>query len=875
MPNMVLIDGNSLVYKAYYALPLLTNSEGLYTNGIYGFTMMLFKIFEEYKPDYIAVAFDKKAPTFRHKEYDQYKANRKGMPEELIQQLPLLKDVIKGFNIPILEIEGYEADDIIGTLAKKAERMGMHVFIVTGDRDSLQLVSDNITSVISKKGTTEVDVYTPDEVKKKIGVWPAQITDYKGLAGDKSDNIPGVPGIGSKTAISLLSQYNTLENLLENLDTVDKKKTRELLAEYREQAVLSKKLATIEVNIPIELDMNELKMKQWNYKALRDLFSRLEFKSLMGKLPAVELVEFSKDDFHLETASSQEALKSISREMVAVDYIIDREQLIYLALYDGKRGYFLHTSDGNEDISKTLKPLFEDDSIKKLTYNIKGLMTYLGKRGICLKGIEFDAAIAAYLINSIDSEYPISSLTRDYLGYSIKEEYELLGQGKGRLTYRDVAIKDIQDYAAGRIKAIFELYNPMIAKLKDDGSFDLYKKIEIPLIEVLSSMEQVGFKIDKNELNELAKEFDFDINRLTNEIYELAGEEFNINSPKQLSYILFEKLKLPVIKKTKTGYSTDAEVLDELSSQHDIVEKILRYRTLVKLRNTYISGFMKLLGDDDRLHTTFMQTVTSTGRISSTEPNLQNIPVRDEIGRRIRKIFIPRDEEHLIMSADYSQIELRVLAHLSGDANLINAFINNEDIHARTASEVFGVPIEEVTPQMRRSAKAVNFGIVYGISDFGLAKDLKISRSEAQQYINNYFRRYPGVKAYLDECIEQARKKGYVTTIYNRRRYIPEINSKNYSIRTLGERIAMNTPIQGSAADIIKAAMDVVYDRLKKAHLDSRLILQVHDELILDVAVSELEQVKDIVKDSMENVVALKVPLLVDISVGRNWFEAK
>lgn len=875
MPTLVLIDGNSLLYKAYYALPLLTNSEGLYTNGVYGFTVMLFKIFEDYKPDYIAVAFDKKAPTFRHKEYEQYKANRKGMPEELVQQLPLLKDVIRGFNIPILEIEGYEADDIIGTVAKKAEEMNIRVFIVTGDRDSLQLVSDNITSVISKKGTTDVDVYTPAEVKRIFGVWPAQITDYKGLAGDKSDNIPGVPGIGNKTAASLLSEYNTLENLLANLETVNKKKIKELLTEYREQAVLSKKLATIETNIPIELEIDELKIKPWDGKVLREIFSRLEFRSLMGKLPEIETHEEIEDGFCLEIASALEAFRNISKDAIAIDYAIGKGQLLYLALYDGKIGYFFQTEGNDEAFLEVLKPLFEDGKIKKLTYNIKAFMTYLGKKGICLKGVEFDAAIAAYLINSIDSEYPLSTLTRDYLGYSIKEDYELLGQGKNRLDYRDVQIEKIRTHAGNRVKAIYELYEPMIARLKEDGSFELYERIEIPLIEVLSSMEQIGFKIDKNELNELAKEFDFDIDRLKNEIYELAGEEFNINSPKQLSYILFEKLKLPVIKKTKTGYSTDAEVLDELSSQHNIVDKILRYRTLVKLRNTYISGFIKLLDDDDRLHTTFMQTVTSTGRISSTEPNLQNIPVRDEAGRRIRKIFIPRDDAHLIMSADYSQIELRVLAHLSGDINLIDAFLSNEDIHARTASEVFGVPLEKVTPQMRRSAKAVNFGIIYGISDFGLAKDLKISRNEAQEYIDSYFRRYPGVKAYLEQCIEQARKKGYVTTIYNRRRYIPEINSKNYSIRSFGERIAMNTPIQGSAADIIKAAMDVVYHQLKEAHLDSQLILQVHDELILDVAISELEMVKGIVKNSMENVIVLKVPLVVDISVGRNWFEAK
>ncbi|WP_026487382.1 DNA polymerase I [Caldanaerobius polysaccharolyticus] len=874
MPNLVLIDGNSLVYKAYYALPMLTNSQGLYTNGVYGFTMMLFKIFDDYKPDYIGVAFDKKAPTFRHREYDKYKANRKGMPEELVQQIPVLKDVIKAFNIPILEIEGYEADDIIGALAKKAESDGMSVFIVTGDRDSLQLVSDNISSVISKKGTTDVEIYTPSEVFKRFGVHPYQIPDYKGLVGDKSDNIPGVPGIGEKTAASLLTEYQTLENLFQNVDSIKKKRIRDLLIEYREQAILSKKLATIQVDIPIEADMAELRATKWNNKALRELFSKLEFKSLMGRLPA-DATELSDSGLDLDVVPTAEVLRELSEGLISVDYLLQDERLMYLAFYNGNRGFFLRVEDSEEMMLWDLKALLEDEKIKKLTYNIKPLMTYLGKKGIMLRGVEFDAAIAAYLINSIDNEYPLSTITRDYLGYSIKEEYELLGQGKARVSYKDVKEEDVRKYAAGRVKSIFELYEPMCAKLREDGSYELYERIEMPLITVLSSMEQVGFKIDKAELDELAQEFDFDIDRLTREIYELAGEEFNINSPKQLSYILFDKLKLPVIKKTKTGYSTDAEVLEELSSQHDIVDKILRYRTLVKLRNTYVSGFMKLLGDDDRLHTTFMQTVTSTGRISSTEPNLQNIPVRDDLGRRIRRVFIPSDEDHVILSADYSQIELRILAHLSEDANLIEAFISDEDIHARTASEVFGVPIEDVTPQMRRSAKAVNFGIVYGISDFGLARDLKVSRKEAQMYIDSYFKRYPGVKAYLDRCVEEARKNGYVTTIYKRRRYIPEINSRNYSVRSFGERIAMNTPIQGSAADIIKAAMCVVYERLKKAGLTSKLLLQVHDELILDVARSELRQVMDIVKEGMENVVKLKVPLVVDISVGENWFEAK
>lgn len=867
MSKFLIIDGNSLMYRAYFALPDLMNSEGLHTNAIYGFSMMLIKLLDEEKPDYIAVAFDKKAPTFRHKEYSAYKGTRQSMPEELIEQVDILKDVINAFNIKTIEIEGFEADDIIGTVSKIASENGLKVLIVTGDRDALQLVSDGVKVKICKKGITQMEEYDEKAVIERYEVTPRQFIDLKGLMGDKSDNIPGVPNIGEKTAIKLIKEFGSIENVLMNTDKL-KGKIRENIENNTEMAVLSKKLATIERNVPIEIDLREYQLKDYDREKLIDLFEKLEFSSLIDNL--------KKDEDEI-----REVKEWPVRDFKYIRELLKREDTLsfYPLILEGKvkavsfatddETFFVEVDDYEEF------KLLDNEKLTLIGHDIKDFFVNLSYHGIELKCKFYDTAIMTYLLNPSESNYDIGRVLKKYLREDIPNIEDMLGKGKSRKSYDDIDKKHLIDYLCATASKLSKLKDKLMSFIKEMEMEELLNNVELPLVEVLKSMEVYGFTLDKDVLKDLSKEIDEKTDKIIKDIYDTAGYEFNINSTKQLSELLFDKLNLPAIKKTKTGYSTDMEVLVELIPYNEIVGEIIEYRQLMKLKSTYIDGFMPIMDKNDKVHSTFKQIVAATGRISSTEPNLQNIPVRDEFGRRIRKAFISSFQGGYIVSADYSQIELRVLAHLSEDEKLIESFLNNEDIHLRTASEVFKIAPEEVTGEMRRRAKAVNFGIVYGISDYGLSRDLKISRKEAKEYIDNYFDRYKGVKNYIDSVVKFARENGYVTTILNRRRYIPEINSKNYNQRSFGERMAMNTPIQGSAADIIKMSMVKVYNELKARSLKSKLILQIHDELIVDTFPDEVEIVKDLLKTIMENVIKLRVPLVVDIGCGKNWYDAK
>ncbi|KRQ88126.1 DNA polymerase I [Caloramator mitchellensis] len=850
--KLIIIDSNSLLNRAFYALPPMNTSYGLPTNAVYGFTVMLLKIFEETKPDYIIAAFDKSKLNFRHEKYSEYKAGRQKMPDELYSQLEPVKEILRAFNIGIIELDGYEADDIIGTVAKNYSSKELEIIIFTGDKDSLQLVGENIDVYITKKGISEIEKFDISYFREKYPFEPEGIIEMKALMGDASDNIPGVPGIGEKTALKLLGEFKNVDNIYSNIDKISSKKVKETLISNRELAYLSKELATINVNAPIEIDFEKIKLMEYDSDKVRELLVKYECYSLIDKLTKIKIDKKQEKYISIEIFEEYN-IDYIKQEIKTNNkfafFVIEENNIFKGLLING------NILLKKEDVYK-FKDIFEDEKIEKNTYSSKALFNFLKQNGLELKGLNFDAEVAAYILNPSESKYEVKNLLSKYVSLN-------------------VADNDKISIAALFLQNIDKIKNQMIDEIEKLNMKDLYYNVELKLIEVLSEMETNGFKIQYATLQELGQELNIEIERLTNEIYELAGEEFNINSPKQLGVILFEKLNLPVVKKTKTGYSTDAEVLEELSSRHEIVEKILHYRQLIKLKTTYIEGLITAICEDGKIHTRFNQTVTATGRISSTEPNLQNIPIKLDMGRRIRKAFVPSSGDNLILSADYSQIELRVLAHLSKDENFIDAFIKGQDVHTRTASEVFGVSIEKVTPLLRSRAKAVNFGIVYGLSDYGLSKDLKISRKEAKTYIENYFARYSGVKKYLDDTIKNAAKNGYVTTILNRIRYIPEIKSTNKTLRALGERLAMNSPVQGSAADIIKIAMIEVYKNLKLNDLKSKLILQVHDELILEVPKNEIDLVANIVKESMENAVKLIVPLAVDVHIGKTWYDAK
>lgn len=867
MKRLLILDSNSLMNRAFFALPPLTNSDGIHTNAIYGFMNMLFKMKEEIQPDSIIATFDLKAPTFRHKEYAEYKAGRKKMAPELYEQFPIIKDLLKLMGIKIFEIEGFEADDLIGTISKFAEENDVEVFVVTGDKDALQLASERTKVVITKKGVTETAVYDEESFIKEYEVTPTQFIDVKGLMGDKSDNIPGVPGVGEKTAFKLIKEYGSIEEVLKNIDNISGKKLKENLENNMDQAIFSKKLATIMREVPVELTVEDITtMDKEDMAEIKKMLLKLEMKSVLSKFKTDD--EPEECNVEIENIDSIEGLKDLIEQVnnrIFIDYTLNnvskysKLDLEYLFLGKENKGYIIDfkviSLSAREEAINLLKGLMEDDSINKVIHDGKNLVTFLNKNNIKIKGFDFDTAIAAYLIDSSKSKYEILELVNQYIGDN--------PGGEG------VNLKGIL------VSYLPEIYNILKDKIHDENMDELYYNVEHPLIYVLSSMESSGFNINAEMLDELQVKFKKEIEETQSEIYKLADEEFNISSPKQLGKILFEKLDLPVIKKTKTGYSTNQEVLEKLMDKHEIIPKIMYYRQITKINSTYVEGLKNVIDEDGKIHSNFNQTVTTTGRLSSTEPNLQNIPVRHEMGKEIRKVFIPMEEGDILASCDYSQIELRVLAHIANDTNMIDAFKHHSDIHTKTASEVFKVPVDEVTPLMRSRAKAVNFGIVYGISAFSLAQDLKISKKEAEEYMSIYFERYPKIKGYLEDVVNEAKDKGYVLTILNRRRFIPEIKSSNKIVKALGERLAMNAPIQGSAADIIKLAMVNVYNKLKEKNLKSELILQVHDELILNVKKDEFDTVKELVISEMENAIKLSVALDVDFNSGYTWYEAK
>ena len=878
--TLVIIDGNSIINRAFYALPEMSNKEGLKTNAIYGFTNMLLKIIDTYNPTHISVAFDRKAPTFRHIEFKEYKAGRKKMPDELREQFEPLKDLLDKFNIHRLEIDGYEADDIIGTVSKIAEDNGFKVYIVTGDKDAIQLACNKTTTLITKKGVGEVEEYDYDSVIEKYEMTPTQFIDLKGLMGDKSDNIPGVPGIGEKTGIKLIKEFSSIEGIFDNIDSI-KGSTKKKLEENKELAIMSKKLATIIRDVPVEFNLEELEYGNYNTKDILDVFKYLGFTSLIPRIGSLDEsedivneanVEISKlediDEFINKVKENNELIiKTVTREGNILD---KRIKYIFLSV-DGKKIYYVE-----ENSIHKLEYIFTSNEIKKLGYNLKDDYIALKPYGIKLENIYFDITIAEYLIDSMSStSYECSAIAMKYLTKKVKTKEELLGKGVKAKKYQDLSFEELSSHISQIIDTVKSVMPIMEENLKESNMDGLLYHVEMPLVEVLADMEYEGVKVDKEKLNELGSQFKEIIKKLESEIYEISGEEFNINSPKQLGVILFEKLGLPVIKKTKTGYSTNAEVLDKLKDQSPIIDKIIEYRQIVKLNSTYVEGLLSIINPiDGRIHSSFNQTITTTGRISSTEPNLQNIPVKLEMGRNIRKVFIS-DKECKLVDADYSQVELRVLAHMSQDETMIDAFKHNEDIHTKTASQVFNVSMDEVTSKQRSDAKAVNFGIVYGKSDFGLSEDLNIPVKQAKEYIENYFNKYNKIKEFMDNIIDDASSNGYVTTILNRRRYIPEIKSSNFMLRNAGKRAAMNAPIQGSAADIIKIAMINVYKKLEENNLKSKLILQVHDELIVEAVDSEIDIVKKIVKDEMENAVCLDVNLDVDLNIGDSWYDTK
>lgn len=870
MPNkFVVIDGSSLLYRAFYALPLLSTENGQYTNAIYGFATMLVKLLGDLKPDTAAIAFDKGKKTFRNEMYPEYKGTRKPTPSELSSQIPLIHELVDVFGIKLIEEAGYEADDIIGTLAAKAAAVGDEVIVVTGDRDALQLIGSNVNVMLTKKGISEMQIMDEAAFQEKFGLPPIALIDLKGLMGDSSDNIPGVPGVGEKTATKLLLTYGSVENVLAHIEEIPGKKLQEKLRENRELALLSKKLATIIRDMDIAYDAESFRVTP-DIAKLKAFCMRYEFRSVLSRLDAIFPVE---DHFGFGTV-----VEALPPEFQIIDdpaalprlteAIAARKTMVFQPLFEGRvplvrckgmavfhAGELFYIGSALTGWDKLVE-LCANPKVRKVTHDVKPLY----HTGIAIDGPVFDTMLAAYLLEPTESRYSLESLMEKYL-----QQYE-----------RPESFEDEKSRAAWAVSCIGELYHTMEDKLKKLELIGLYEEIEVPLLKVLASMEHAGIAVNRDQLAAMSEDIAIKVEALLKDIYALAGMEFNVNSTKQLGEILFERLGLPVIKKTKRGYSTDAEVLEKLESEHPIIQRLLEYRMLTKLKSTYLDGLAILIREESgRIHTSFNQMVTATGRLSSSEPNLQNIPVRTEAGRRIRELFIPGDGYQYLMSADYSQIELRVLAHMSEDKNFVEAFTHGQDIHTRTAAEVFDVPMKEVTGELRGRAKAVNFGIVYGISDYGLSRDLNVTRKEAAVYIESYFEKCAGIKRFIDQTVEEARKKGYVTTMFGRRRYLPDINSTNYNQRSFAERTAMNTPIQGTAADIIKKAMIDVYHALNERKLKSRILLQVHDELVLEVAAEEVEAVSAILRDAMQQAAELRVPLTIDINTGENWAKAK
>ena len=943
MSRLLVVDGNSIMNRAFYGImgsKMLMTKDGTYTNAVYGFLAIIFKVIDDLKPEYMAVAFDLKAPTARHKLYEGYKANRHGMPDELAVQMPIIKDVLRAMNITIIEKEGYEADDVLGTLAKVGEAEKVDVTILSGDRDTFQLATDKVTIRIprTKAGKTEEEDFDRNKVLETYGVEPKQLIEVKGLMGDTSDNIPGVPGVGEKTALNLIKEYKTIENLYKCLEegtaTSVKGKMKEKITENKDLAELSRFLGTINVEVPIDEKIEDLKVKEWNNELVLDIFKELKFNRFIDRFnlgnyqekkevkklfEIIDVLENKVDNKNLD--NNVDGIKTIDITKV-LDIIKSQKRMIY---YFGKNDdkqsiniikkkiksinifnpetnevYYIKIKDIANFINQ-FKEVIEDKSIEKWSFSMNEDYVMLMENNVHLSNITFDAEIAGYDLNptvkptmqNLASEYlniDIFELIENYEKNDNNEEKDVKKDEGSQINLFDsiaqVGLNENANVEQDEIdndkykNALFaycigKLQEPTLKKLEEYNSIELFKNIEMPLVEVLAQMQVNGMYVDKNELIEIGNRLNQDLEILTNEIHELAGENFNINSTQQLGKILFEKLNLPVVKKTKTGYSTDVDILEKLKKHHPIIEKILEYRSLTKLNSTYVEGLLPYINEkDNRIHSFFHQTITATGRIRSTEPNLQNIPTRIELGKTLRKVFKPK-EGYIYIDADYSQVELRVLAHISNDENMVHAFLNDEDVHKQAASKVLGIPIEEVTKEQRSSAKAVNFGIVYGISDFGLSEQLGISRKEAKNYIEQYLEKYSGIKKFMDDIVEQAKNDGFVETLFHRRRYIPELSSNNYMVRQFGARAAMNTPIQGTAADIMKIAMINVFNKLKSENYDADLVLQVHDELIIECKIEQKDEVAKLLKENMEQAISMIVPLKVETSEALNWYEAK
>ncbi len=930
MKKLVLIDGNSIMNRAFYGImgsKALTTKDGKYTNAIYGFLAILFKLLEDEKPDYIGVSFDLKAPTARHKMYEGYKANRKGMPTELAEQMPIIKDVLRAMNIDIIEKEGYEGDDIIGTLSRYGEQKGLEVVILSGDRDTFQLATDNVRINIprTKAGKTETEIFNREKVKEVYGIEPKQLIEVKGLQGDTSDNIPGVPGIGEKTALSLVQKYGTIDNLYKKLESGEadiKGKQKEKLEENKDLAYLSRTLGEINTQVPIEDTLEELKLEEWNKPKVLEIFKELNFKRYIDRFNLqnengntnLDSENNIENKYKVENKTIEEIKSIIENQSKMIFYIetekdeneekIIKEKITVISVFNTSENeaYYINLKEKNR--IQDFKEIFENDKILKSGIDLGRVYILLKQEGIDFKGINYDASIAAYILNPTNNKLKINDLAEQYLEIDVNE---ILGNNQNKKaeqinlfdTMQNAGISDkneqkeekseeekIKEEQEKAIKAeekkctlysyiIYKLQEITMKKLEEINAVELFKNIDMPTITVLANMQWNGMYADEEELDKFGNQLKEQLEIKTKMIYEMAGEEFNINSTKQLGEILFEKMKLPVVKKTKSGYSTDVDVLEKLKSEDPIISEILDYRQLMKLNSTYVEGLKPYINPKTkRIHSFFHQTITATGRISSTEPNLQNIPTRFELGKQVRKIFKPEPGK-VYIDADYSQIELRVLAHMSEDTHMVQAFKDGEDIHKQAASKVFKTPMEEVTKEQRSNAKAVNFGIVYGISDFGLGEQLGISRKIAKKYIEEYLQEYEGIKNFMDNMKEKAKETGYVETLFNRRRYIPELKSNNYMVRQFGERAAMNTPIQGTAADIMKIAMINVYKKLVENGLEAKIVLQVHDEMMIEAPLNEAEKVKEIVKNEMESAIQLKIPLIAEVSEAENWYECK
>ncbi|WP_332629096.1 DNA polymerase I [Halalkalibacter flavus] len=874
MKKLVLIDGNSIAYRAFFALPLLNNDKGVYTNAVYGFTTMLLKIIEEEKPTHMLVAFDAGKTTFRHKTFDEYKGGRQKTPPELSEQFHLVREMLDAFNISRYEVENYEADDIIGTLAKEASNKDFEVKVYSGDKDLLQLVSDKVTVVLTKKGITNVEAYDEALIAEKYGISPKQIIDMKGLMGDSSDNIPGVPGVGEKTALKLLKEFGSVEKVLDSIDQISGKKMKEKLEENREQALMSKELATIFVDVPFETQLDDLSFGEYEKQNVVKLMKELEFTSLVSKFDTDGAMEEELEDITYEVLD-EVTKENLTKEAALIVEVLSENYhqatIEGFALVNEKGRFFINTEQALH--SQAFVDWLKDDTTKITVFDAKRAVVALGWKGVLLNGVTFDLQMASYLLDPSLSSHEISDVAKRKARGQVQEDEVVYGKGAKQKVPEQA---QLAEHLVRKADAMHQLQPILEQELIENEQEKLFRELEMPLSIILGRMETTGVKVDKEQLEQMGEDLNRRLKELEEKIHELAGGSFNINSPKQLGEVLFEKLGLPPIKKTKTGYSTSADVLEKLAEDHEIVEHILHYRQLGKLNSTYIEGLLKVTkAETNKIHTRYNQALTQTGRLSSTDPNLQNIPIRLEEGRKIRKAFIPSETGWKILAADYSQIELRVLAHISGDEKLIEAFLSDMDIHTKTAMDVFHVNEEEVTANMRRSAKAVNFGIVYGISDFGLSQSLGITRKEAGQFIDRYLASYPKVKEYMDNTIEEAREKGYVSTLLQRRRYLADITSRNFNKRSFAERTAMNTPIQGTAADIIKRAMVDMAERLEAENLQSHMLLQVHDELIFEVPENEMEIMMKLVPEVMEQTVNLDVPLKADVSYGETWYDAK